>query len=142
MVSEGTEKNRNYRESGHKHSRKEGEFNEPLQRPRQSWKLFSLLPLFHEAVLPEGRGTYLELVVGNHVEEHSNAEVAEQGQMRLAGMTGPWGMKGISWCSVGHFHEKAALWGERQTLKIYRTTFGKREGAGLGCCLVPECWAW
>lgn len=50
--------------------------------------------------MPEGRGAFLELVVGNHV-EHSSAEVAEQGQMRQAGMTSPRGIKRISWCSVG-----------------------------------------
>ena len=71
-----------------------------FRRPRKRWKLFPLLPLFREVVVPEGRGAFLELVVGNHV-EHSSAEVAEQGQMRQAGMTSPRGIKRISWCSVG-----------------------------------------
>lgn len=112
-----------------------------FKRPRQRRHVFPLLPLLCEMCVPEGRGALLELAVVNHVES-SSSRGCWAGTNEAVKMTGPRGIQGISWCSVGSLSgmrwEGRSLGRKADSWNIWWLHLERKKKQGWSCCLVPK----
>lgn len=112
-----------------------------FKRPRQRRHGVPLLPLLCEMCVPEGRGALLELAVVNHVES-SSSWGCWAGTNEAVKMTGPRGIQGISWCSVGSLPgmrwEGRSLGRKADSWNIWWLHLERKKKQGWSCCLVPK----